>query len=319
MKCNKCKVVCEHLLCSFDYISFIGSCYHIYCSSCFKKENDFDFKSKKPLCPCCKNVYYEHIKSVEEALLKGEAAYLINDALYQSLGRDKSVIHSLYNEALSKYEKALLINPSNIVTMYSIIYSCLQGLDYCEGIDSSVKNAQYDLPSVQRMVQINSAESHHYLEMEYECCLDLIEQVFDSHGQSRIHILHDNEGQPTVPKLEEFYNHLALIFLRSGNIPEGFKCSKLAYEICLRSPLQARLDRYKNNFRIMKDKFAKEPPLRFAVGDEVEFLHELETGNEWRLGKIIEVYYRERDFSRSLLYPIACSFSALLTNLLYMP
>ena len=44
-------------------------------------------------------------------------------------------------------------------------------------------------------------------------------------------------------------------------------------------------------------KYAKLPPLRFAVGDEVEILHELETGSEWKLGKVVELYYRERDFA----------------------
>ena len=45
------------------------------------------------------------------------------------------------------------------------------------------------------------------------------------------------------------------------------------------------------------------PPLRFAVGDEVEFLHESETGSEWKLGKVIEQQYRERDFALSFTAP----------------
>ena len=45
-----------------------------------------------------------------------------------------------------------------------------------------------------------------------------------------------------------------------------------------------------------RDAYDKLPPLRFAVGDEVEFLHELETGSEWKLGKVIELHYREQDF-----------------------
>ena len=49
--------------------------------------------------------------------------------------------------------------------------------------------------------------------------------------------------------------------------------------------------------------FAELPPLRFAVGDEVEFLHELETGSEWELGKVVELYYRERDFDISFTAP----------------
>ena len=53
----------------------------------------------------------------------------------------------------------------------------------------------------------------------------------------------------------------------------------------------------------MRTEFAQQPALRFAVGDEVEFLHELETESEWKLGKVVELHYRERDFDISFSAP----------------
>ena len=38
-------------------------------------------------------------------------------------------------------------------------------------------------------------------------------------------------------------------------------------------------------------------------GDEVEFLHELETGSEWKLGRVVELYYRENSFAISFTSP----------------
>ena len=63
------------------------------------------------------------------------------------------------------------------------------------------------------------------------------------------------------------------------------------------------MDDRKDSFLQMRALFAKLPPLRFAVGDEVEFLHELATGSEWKLGKVVELYYRERAFDPTFNAP----------------
>ena len=299
IKCAKCSIRTSDLLCSFDYISFIGRCYHIYFSSCFKKENDFDFTSKLPRCPCCQKLFYEYVESMEEALLIGEAAYLLNDSKYISpeLGRDESVIHKLYNEALSKYEQALLINPSNIIVKYCIVQCCVKGLEYCREVqDSFVTPAQYGIPRIQIMLKINSAEHYHCCELLYNLSYELIEQAFDEQGKSRIHILWDTKGYPKENRLEEWYNALSNVLLDNSNITAALQYAKLAYETCLRSPSQPNLDKYKENLMFLKNLFAEEEaPLRFAVGDIVEFLHEKD-GSEWKLGKIVELYYRERSF-----------------------
>ena len=53
---------------------------------------------------------------------------------------------------------------------------------------------------------------------------------------------------------------------------------------------------YKEVYLASGAAFAKLPPLRFAVGDEVKFLHELETESEWRRGRVVELYFRNNSF-----------------------
>ena len=239
---------------------------------------------------------------MDEALLIGEAAYLNYDALYESsllyqspsLSRDGSVIHTLRSKAIKKYEQALVVNPANIITMYCIIKSGLKVLEHCREVQDSVTPAHYPIPSVQTMVLANASERFHCDQQEYECCLNLIDHGFDAHGQSRMHILRDVQGQPKVHELAELHNILGNVFHENGNIPETFKYAKITYETCLRSSLKTDLSVHKNNFMQMKATMSEEPPLRFAVGDEVQFLPD--GGDEWRLGKVIEVYYHERSF-----------------------
>ena len=96
---------------------------------------------------------------------------------------------------------------------------------------------------------------------------------------------------------------MAVIFYVNQNYPSALKYSKLAYEHCLRSSDHSDAPGCKYIYVKSRAAFAKLPPLRFAVGDEVEFLHELETGSEWKRGKIAELYYRERDFDMSFTAP----------------
>ena len=300
IKCIKCSTVSSDLLCSFDHISLIGNCYHIYCKSCFKKENEnCDFKSKQAKCPCCNKEFYEYVESYDEAVLIGEAAYFINDAklLSPKLKRDKTVIHSIYNKALEKLEQALKLNPSNILTMFCIVQSCLNGLEYCKDIDKSTIPAHSFIDSKLKVITTNSEERYYCRQKIYELCLDLVDQGFDVHINSRVHILFDTMGQPKVTKLEECYNAITAMFLESNNIPAAYKYAKLAYETCLRSPLKSNLVNYKKDYLHAKKRLSEEPPLRFAVGDKVQFLYEVEVDvTEWRLGKIVEVYYRESSF-----------------------
>ena len=315
MKCEKCHIKTNDLLCSFDHLSMIGSCYHIYCPSCFKEENDFGFKNKKPKCPCCYSFFYEYVDSIEEALLIGEAAYLNYDAEIRShnLGRDKSVTHTIQNKAIDLFEQALLLNPSNIIAMFCTMHSCLRGLDYCREIDNNAKPAQYPIPSVQKLLQINSAERYHCRQSIYDCCLNLIEKAYDSHGKSLIHIHLNPLGQPTVPKLEEFYSILGTVFHESGNQSAALKHAKLAYEISLCSG-RSGLDEYKSELGRMKKSFDEEPVLRFAVGEQVEFLHESEGGTEWRLGKLWSCIIARGPSRWSSLHPIACNCSRTLVQ-----
>ena len=99
----------------------------------------------------------------------------------------------------------------------------------------------------------------------------------------------------------ECWFELTLIFI--DNPPFALKYSKLAYEYCLRLSDVANLPTCKGYYFKAQAVFAKLPPLRFALGDEVEFLHEAETGSEWKLGKVVELYYRELDFDLSFSAP----------------
>ena len=298
-KCMKCNVKTNSLLCSFDHLGLAGNCYHIYCRSCFKKENDSDFMTKKPICPCCQKLFFEYIESIEEALLIGEAAYLINDAKlddFSNLKRDKSVLQDLYKSAMKKYERALLLNPTNIIVMYCILQCCINGYEYCAEVQNNIKPAQFCLPGVQNLLHTSSSERYHCRQRIYDLSFDLMKRAFDAHGKSRMHIICDTLGLPRVNKLEEYYNALGSMFLDSGNIPASFKCVKLAYETCLQSPSQSGLDKYKADYLLLKQRLAEEPPLRFATGEVVEFLYEVDGETEWRLGKIVELYYREQCF-----------------------
>ena len=97
------------------------------------------------------------------------------------------------------------------------------------------------------------------------------------------------------------YYRLSRAFYTLHNPSAALKYSKLAYEHCLRSPNRTKLNNYKLYFHMTRLDLEKLPPLRFAVGDEVEFLHELETGSgsDWRLGRVVEQHYWERDFAIS--------------------
>ena len=108
----------------------------------------------------------------------------------------------------------------------------------------------------------------------------------------------DIGGSPCFDQRKRCSLILGNMFLSVSNYPAAVKYLKLAYESCIRSADYTELEMYKREFLSAKEIRAQEPALRFTVGDEVEFLHELETGikSEWMLGKVVELHYRERDF-----------------------
>ena len=77
-KCSKCRNESGILMSSHRILG--GLCDHSFCQSCFKKEN-MNFASGLAhaiTCPCCHIPFYENTKSIDEAILIGEAATLFN-------------------------------------------------------------------------------------------------------------------------------------------------------------------------------------------------------------------------------------------------
>ena len=88
-----------------------------------------------------------------------------------------------------------------------------------------------------------------------------------------------------------------------NNYPSALYYSKLVYEHALRSPDHTNLSKYKDAYIKLRSSVAMLPPLRFAVGDEVEVMHGQVAESEWVLGKVVELYYRERNFDISFTAP----------------
>ena len=174
-------------------------------------------------------------------------------------------INEMNKLIIAKFEAVLELNPFNLYNHYFLVYSCINGYTF----RSNHPNNDYPF--------------------EF-CILKLYEYVF---------MLLDH------PQLSgdwydfircECYQKLADAFHRYRNPPTALKYYKLAYEYCLRSADQRDSSYHKDRYLKYRAAYAKLPPLRFAVGDEVEFLHELEAGSFWQLGKVVELYYRERGF-----------------------
>ena len=169
-----------------------------------------------------------------------------------------------------KLEASLQLNPVNFYALYLMFLSCQYG--QCFFITNK---------SIQA-TEIRTFSLEFYEPKLFDLSLRLLDH-------------------PTVSGRYEHVrgecNHqLACLFGLYLNHPAALRFAKRAYEHCLRSSDHAQLAIRKAVYLESLDAFAKLPPLRFALGDEVEFLHELETGSELKLGKIAELYYRERDF-----------------------
>ena len=166
---------------------------------------------------------------------------------------------------MDKLEAALQLNPANLYSLCLLFRSCSQGHMFI------LTNS------------LGDSFAEYYRSKTYDYAFKLLDHP--SIVSDRFEIVRG-----------DCYMHLAFIFQYNFNHPAALKYTKLAYEQCLRSSDHTGVSNLKEKYIQISADFAKLPPLRFAVGDEVEFLHELETGSEWRLGKVVELYYRARDF-----------------------
>ena len=173
--------------------------------------------------------------------------------------------------ALERLDAALLLNPTNFYSFYLLFYSYSNG-----HIFSNYKLKDY--PSEFYRLQLYK---HAYKLLDHPSLLS------DKYEAVR----------------SDCYFKLADVFGLYHNYSASYKYAKLAYERRLRSCYHNDVAHAKELYLETRAAFAKLPSLRFAVGDEVEFLRELETGSEWKLGKIVELYYRERDFDLTFSAP----------------
>ena len=277
-KCMKCREENNLLLSSSDISPDIRGCDHKFCQSCFRKENrtiaigtNHTFS-----CPCCHVPLYANMQSIDEAILIGEAVTMrIHLSTTQLLPRgagiaDESIIETI-KMVVNKLEAALLLNPTNFNTLYLLFLSCCDGHMFLLNHNvsgSAIKCYISKMLDYSQKLLSHSAISEWHSCIRSQCCNDVV-----------------------------------FVFELYGNRSAVLKYSKLAYEHCLRSGDHTNLPAYKNRYLRVRAAFAKLPPLRFAVGDEVEFLHELETGSEWQLGKIVELYYRDSSFEVSYSAP----------------
>ena len=312
-KCVRCNKSYESLLALHDCISFLGYCNHIFCKKCFKKENLDLHKNiiNRPKCPCCRKEYYEFIESIDQALYIGEAAYLNYKAKQHSLqiDADPDVMHNLHNDAIEKLNEALLLTPANslfnIIIARCMLYACLKDLDYLKIMEQAVRSADRLVLKPRMYSDSNSNTSKQYSlrQRVQKCCLDLIDKAFDSTGTSLIHSLrvpedhpHEERGELFNDTIDWYHNLLSGLFYACGNIPASVKHAQLAVDTCLCSSDHPNLVKYKQDLQRSKIAFDKETPLRFTLNEEVEFLVEEEGTSAWRAAKVVELYYRERDF-----------------------
>ena len=255
-------------------------CDHKFCQICFRKENTdlacgpiYTFK-----CGYCSIPFYENMQSIDEAVIVGEAATIRTHIDTHLLPADVDIvvadvksINKISMELVEKLESALLLNPTNFDTLYLLFLACCRGNAFLRspgGTDSL---------------------SDFYGVKLYDYSFKLLEHPSLPEGYGKVR--------------SECYIQIVFVFHNHSNYPAALKYSKLAYESCLRSSDHTKLSVYKDSFLLSTAAFAKLSPLRFAVGDEVEFLHELETGSEWKQGKVVDLYYHQRSFGLSFSAP----------------
>ena len=278
-KCMNCKAESDILMSSRPMFVGDNRCNHKFCQRCFRNESmticaNYTFK-----CPCCHTLFYDYIQSVEEAILIGEAN-TISIYLYPhvSLSKDVAIAtdditftNEMIRVVAQNLEAALQLNPTNIYSLY-LLYN-------------------------------NNSTGHRFL-ITHDICNPSVGSYNINMYSYSLKLL-DSQAKPLGHEgfRSDCSNALASIFYVNHNYPSALKYAKLAYEWCLRSSDHSDAPDCKRVYLRSCAAFAELPPLRFAVDDEVEFLHELEAGSEWRLGNVVELYYRERDFDISFTAP----------------
>ena len=155
--------------------------------------------------------------------------------------------------------------------------------------------------SINNMNSVTMGHVNHkqvYSQKMYDSCFDL----FD--------LCRSADGRLLIDSIDIYYDILGDMFYFRENLAVAVKYHKLAYESCLRSPTtcdHTRLPCRKKRYLDSKSEFDKLPPLRFAVGSEVEFMYTPATGSDgvsgWRLGRVVEQYYHERSFDMNFAAP----------------
>ena len=281
-KCMKCLEENDILMSPYGVIR---RCSHKICQSCFRKENIrlVATKTINPAfkCPCCHTIFYNNTQSIDEAILVCKGTTLsnyISPLLYQPTSTKVNAeimrINAVACLLVETFEAALQLNSTNFHTLYSIFRTCCNGRTFLGRHNKIfVDNFPTDFYRLRLYNYSFKLLDHPAIPEGYECvrsyCCDELANFFD------------------------MYN----------NTPAALKYSKLAYEYCLRSSDHTELAAVKDKYFKRRGDFDKLPPLRFAVGDDVEFLHELETGSEWKLGKVLELRFADRSFDASFSSP----------------
>ena len=282
-KCMKCREESAILLSSSNRSGRgVGNCNHKFCQSCFRIENTNSaiVANHNFACPCCHIPFYENMQSIDEAVLLGEAdsiiAYLSPHLLQPAdmliSAENRASINKMNKIVIDKLEEALSLHQTNFDTLHLLFIVCSKVYQFLINHESTDSPLEYYglklFAYVNRVLSYIPAIPEGYEYLETEC-----------------------------------YHQLSNLFYVFHNYPAALKYSKLIYERCLRSPNHSDLSVYKAIYLKSRAAFAGLPPLRFAVGDVVEFLYELETGSERKLGKVVELYYRERDFDITFSAP----------------
>ena len=273
-KCMKCREECITISCSCTNTNGDRN-NHKFCQSCFRKANLSTTPTDTFYCPCCRTPFYLYMQLIDEAVLVGEAMTLSNHISPLLLSTSDVVIaeenviavHEINKLVIERFDAALVLSPTNFESLYSLFCSGKYGYLYV------LKHRQFSLMEFYKLKIVGYS-------------LKLLDHPDIT--------MHDKTAVRS-----ECCDQLARIFSAARNYSTAFKYAKVAYEICLRSADHTYLPRYKDYFTKARADLPELPPLRFAVGDEVEFLHE----REWQLGKVVELYYWERSFDISFTAP----------------
>ena len=200
----------------------IGLCPHKFCQSCFRKENISSSLACTFNCPCCHSPFYIHLKSLDEAILIGEAATLSNyifPILFSTSTlideKEDEKVHNINMVMIEKFEAALELNPTHFTSLYSSFLASQYGQLFL------VRNCREYRPS-----------TDYYISRAYKSALRLLDHPAISESV--------NESIKCL-----CYYELSHIFYEHYNHSAALKYSKLGYEYCLRSSDHTDLAIYK--------------------------------------------------------------------------